>query len=384
MKSSETPLDLAGILSGAVLEWVEGRGWRRRKFARDDIAVLEKSRTQVSIPLDAEFRDYARRLEEAIEVIADVENMPAIHLVRTLLIKDTDALNWRGAKTAIIRAGTLPLNDGIAFFEGARKMLLSSAHMRIDPASFYRRLGSQKAAEAFIERCRMGPTEEGSFVATIFCPVNVELIKIPEQMSLLTGLGEPFGRAVTRTLMTQMSRLAEAAAKNDGDLLFEGENRTARVSANFCEGLLRMTSNGSINEISVSAEWNGTPPKDTAAIATISYDEFHVVEGFVKVLRPEFKEPNREVFTGKVRKLEADPEKDKRSGGEITVAAVTQAFGNVNAKLMLETTDDYHLALKAHDASDVVVMSGRIVKTGRGYRILEYSDFRLLNDRSSE
>lgn len=382
---SLTPERLRQLSGEDLVNFVSGRGWTRVKNRRPTVAVLSKSEpngAEIAVPIDPTYGDYADRLLDALRVVAVVEHIELTELAIAITLTGTDILKWR--RDDGTPSGTIWMEDGLAFFEGARKAFLASAHTAIDPERFYRQLRRQEAEE-YVQQCRIGPTHEGSFVATFFCPVAVTSEKAKHKKNADQAELEPFarvefGRLVTSSVVKQMARLATAATLHDGELLGTSKSDRFMVSGNFCDAVLQM-STSSLRELTVSVSWSSPPMGEMPSVATLTADQLPAVEEFARELRPaEENKPER--FLGKIGLLKANPDRDMRAeGGEVTLHAIARD-GAVRARLHLDEAD-YQRAVHAHDVGANVSVTGVLERRPGVTAIKNPAKFAVMEDERS-
>jgi hypothetical protein len=115
-------------------------------------------------------KDFDLLMARAITVLADFEERPVHELLADLLLPDSDVLRFQESSPSAA-AGDVPFDHGLSLLNGARKTLLAAACSTLRPASFHRRM-SLTEAEQFLQRCRLGQTERGSFIITVACPLD--------------------------------------------------------------------------------------------------------------------------------------------------------------------------------------------------------------------
>src|SRR5262249_34736974 len=142
-----------------------------------------------------------------------------------LLLPPADVLQIREVSQDA-EAGNLPFDHAVRMINGARRMLLSAAHSVLAPQPYHPRL-SRTEAEEFVNRCRLGQTDRGSFVLNVACPLEV-VVALPGTQS------DPFARQVTLLLIHALEALAHAADSGKADDLLDLAHN-AGLSANLCE-----------------------------------------------------------------------------------------------------------------------------------------------------
>jgi hypothetical protein len=357
-----------------ISEYVRTRGWVAQQGRRQDVALFRKPDTrggEIAIPLDRSFRDFDERLQDALTIVAAIEATSVADLLKRLFLPDVDLVRWRRDDSAVT-AGSLPLDEGIEFYDGARRAFLASAHTAISPALYYSRLGKQDA-ESYVSECRMGQTEEGSFVATFYCPLRAANDTSATREHFVPTI-EPFGRRVTRLMVEQFRRVGDAVRQRDVEVLTKVTTKGVVVSGNFCEAILQMAS-PTVRELGVSVDWSKSHPTYEREPAPLMADDFALIADFARELKPR-EQQRSERFLGKIGTLTANPEIEQRFGGDVTLHTVT-GDGPVRARIHLEPAE-YAEAVRAHEHSLYVEVKGVLARKAGGTRISEPQGFHVL------
>ena len=239
MARETLPLDVARqVAPRALVGYAQGLGWQPVvNGKRSEIAIYHRPDSklhQVIIPTDTTFADYGEAVVEAVRKLADYENRPVREVLEHLLLPPADVLRFREISPDS-EAGTLPFDHAVRLITGTQRLLLSTAHSVLVPQRYHPRL-SRTQPEEFVNRCRLGQTERGSFVLNVACPLDLQIS--------LPGLQvEPFTRRVTNLLMNSLDALLRTVETSQAEDLLD-LTRNPGVSANFCESLLMLRPTG--------------------------------------------------------------------------------------------------------------------------------------------
>ena len=366
------PLELAKqITPYALRNYARALGWVHIAQGDPTIEVYHHPANklrQLIIPLDEQFDDYAESVAEAVRKLAASENRPATEVLNHLLLPPADVLRFRESSNET-ENGTVTLDQASDLINGARRMLLSVAHSILHPQPYHPRLARSEAVQ-FVQSCRFGQTERGSFIMTLACPLNL--------VPALFDANRPFARRVTENMMRSLEVIARVA-ENSSPIDWAAETG---LSANFCEALLMLRPSGDRSSLSVSASWSkaiSKPPSLAGSSVQLRQECFEVAEYLAPVLRST-PEPRQDTFVGFVDVLRGQPESDGRPSGEVVFSIPLDATELVRAKADLDA-DDYHVAGEAHLATDPVYFRGFLIRAPRTNRIEKLSDFRRLSRR---
>lgn len=364
--------------------YASASGWTRVTSIKldADVAVFEKTvlsdhgnqLEQIVIPQKTDFLDYSLRVAEVLESLAHSEKQPINYVLSEVIRPPSDIVRFRLTGPEL-EDGTVGLNDGLNLFQSAKKALVASACYVVEPARFHQKL-RRAEAETFINNCRLGQTERGSFITTFYCPLNA----VPEEdttLPLLETKSEPFTRKVTKTLLGGTARLLQAIDEDNLDAILKSENDPV-ISANICDAIVTMEPPSDKAMLEISSQWAKKlgKPDDIPNQVKIRRDYFHVIEDIGRALRPHLPTAKK-TFIGKVDNLLGKPGEDGRMAGDITVVFVSDDDELITAKISL-SADEYQVAGQAHLGGSYVSMTGTLYRAARMSRIKDHRDFAVL------
>ncbi len=368
MRRDSLPSEMTRLVRPRTLRvYAEGLGWKRVENINGPIAVYANPQDplrQLIVPLDEQFDDYPDRIAEAVCRLAEFEKRAPHEVLNDLLLPPADVLRFREVSTET-EAGLLSLERGVRFVTGVHKMLLASAHSVLIPRPFHPRLSRAEAVE-FVSRCRLGPTERGSFVLTLACPLD------PQANDLLEPYQEPFARRVTSLLMTTLRALSKGAERGDLDELTNVQQYTG-LSANFCESLLLLQPSGERDYLLVSATWSRAflpPTQELRCDVKLQQEAFAVAEALASRLRS-LPQPRLDRFFGFVDELRGSP------GPTEPRLTLIYPEEEIHAKADLDVAS-YAEAIAAHASSQPVSFQGILHRHPRLSRIENIADFKRL------
>src|SRR5207249_2670216 len=149
----------------------------------------------------------------------------------------------------------------LQLLQGGRDLLLAAACSAHEPRAYYPRQSFREALD-FLQGCRVGQTERGSFVATILAPVPPSLDRAapqslyPEMAEGLRIAAEPYPRRVTLRLMASLGLVHEALRAGSPERMLQ--EVPAGVSANLCEALTAMSPSSPQGSLEVDMSWART------------------------------------------------------------------------------------------------------------------------------
>jgi hypothetical protein len=186
-----SPTDIAAYLASS--------GWKQTEFEADHssnwVNSFEGEPVELMLPLNRRFKDFSVRAEEAVLLLASVEQRPLVEVLSDLQTAGSDVIRIR-FRHASASDGSIPLDQGEALIENAREMMLAGACAAVQPKAYYARRRPEEASR-FVRGLRLGQTERGSYVLTVHSPVS------PSLQTPLFGDPEP---PFERRAVTQLAR----------------------------------------------------------------------------------------------------------------------------------------------------------------------------------
>jgi hypothetical protein len=333
------------------------------------------------LPLTRDLGDYAQRIADLVVALATIERRPVGEILNDLAGPSGDVFRLKIAG-AVTSLGSFPLDDAIKLLQGGRQLLWSSASglLRSDALLRHRKV---KQVEDFLKACRLGQTERGSFVATIFAPVPPEIQ--PSLANLDGGQfalnDEPFARQVTTRVMSSLGLIASAIQTGKPEQLLDAVPEG--VSANLCDALVMMKPPGDESRLDVDVKWSRNRPHlpaDVPRSVSFPQEAFTVIE---EVGRQLCRRLSAEIerFKGKVLSVKRAlrPLIPEVAGWMVMAAEVDGAPARVRVDLV---SDDFALACVAL-RDDLFVEVGGVIRRdvmAREYVLAEPSGLRVLSD----
>lgn len=359
MRVSITDEDsLSAISPLAIAAYAIAEGWQRQeRFGAHSDVFVRNGSPELIIPATSDLGDYVSVVADLVSLLARHEGRSEIQVFRDLAGSDRDVIRVRSPEADDV--GSVRVDAGVEIFLQARDMVLSAACSANDPRPAYR-AGGNKEASAYMDRVRLGQTEQGSFIVTLLAPVPPSL-ELPLQSDLWPRPSEePFERLVTRTLVGGLAgakQAAEAAVRGAGVQAFRSAV-SAGVSANMCEALSALVERG--EGIDVSVTWPKTRPTPEAR-RTVSFarEEGEVFREAARILRAQEPRPDERI-EGYVTGLDRRPD---QSEGTITLKTFVDGRP-VSVRTKLDPTN-YKTALAAHDQKVAIALAGDLRREGQ-------------------
>jgi hypothetical protein len=355
--------------------YLRNTGWARIEAPKQSIALFQKqigsNFFETLLPLSKDYSDYSYRIIDVLEAIASAENREVDQVLTDLSIPPGDTVRFRVINRDTV-GGTISFLEGFNLLESAKKALFTTACDIVQPEKYHKRLGL-KGAQQFIEECRLGQTEKGSFIASVICPFVNQTPEDKAQQLSIFNQAEEFKHSLTRKVTTRlMSSLAEIKSAIDrGEenriVDLEGENI---ISGNFLESIVELNSSKETTEIEIITSWSvfAEEQPQIAKAIKFSNDYIPVLENLISRIKPVDK-GFEDDFVGKISLTKADPDIHSRSEGEIILNYIIGDEEKVSKARVILNNEDYDKACEAHKQGKSVKIKGKLVTVGRSKTI---------------
>lgn len=351
--------------------YLRSAGWKNTYTFENNLGSIWRIRhnshdIEVLLPEDLTLLDYRSRVFEVLKHLELVEDRPMSSIAHNISLTGVDVLRFRIA-SAESRTGAVPLTQGSSLVRGVETMLLSAASATIRPRSYFPRMSYSEARD-YLQSCRLGQSEKGSFVLTVMSPVPPTLLT---QRALLPEyeVEDAFQRKVLYTLFNGLYHLRNALAAGTSEAIEQTVSQG--VSANLCEALTLMQPENDDGELEIGVSWSSVRPvRRNIPQPKIRFtkDVFPLLGEAVKYLRQTAPVEGFEIG-GLVRKLDSS---DPTTGGRVAVLALMDDKP-VNISMSLPA-EDYQVAAQAHVSSSMLFCKGTLEKEGKGYTLSNVTD----------
>lgn len=351
----------------ALSRYLAQTGWTLFPFKRTDVQIYqytrEKSFWQAMVPLDRTLHDYKQTMLQTVNTVAEVENKPIEQVMLFLLNPNTDIIKIR-LENKELEAGNILFDDAIQLYDNAKKLLAATALDIINPKKIhYGRIDD--SVQSFLNQCRFGQTEIGSYIVSIVCPFG----EISEddgykQLSIFSeedACAYSLTRKVTNKLMDNLVYIKRQIDMGKLDTLAKDDNG---ISSNFYEALNGLNFKSDHTLVDFRTEWspNVTNNRSTNNYVRVTSDYYQPISAVIEQIKGKTNQ-HTEIF-GKIRQLNAAPNVDNRDLGTIVVVFVDNNSRIKSATVDLKR-DDYEKAVEAHQHGNTVKIIGDLVGKAR-------------------
>lgn len=344
----------------AVCKYLDETGWECIPLKRNNIKIYQYKRKdifeQVNVPISKELIDYKQAMYNVVKTISDIEKKSVEQIMLYLLNPNTDILKIRLSKQNI-ESGNIMFDDAIRLYDNAKKLLAATALDIINPKKIhYGRI--DEPVQSFLNQCRFGQTEIGSYVVSVICPF-AELSDTDEykQLSIFSDeeqCANSLTRKVTNKLMDNIAYIKNQIDNGEEKVL---SNEDVRISSNFFEALNGMNLQSENMFIEFTTEWAPAVKRNRSINnhIKISNDYYQPIKNVIDCIKD--KTAKRTEIIGRIKQLSASPIVDKRKDGRIVVVYIDDNNKAKSITVNLQK-EDYENAVKAHQYGKTVKVIG--------------------------
>jgi hypothetical protein len=359
-------------------------GWKQLPTKNPDVILLNhptRALRQILLPTNAVKNENVTLLYEAVRTLADDEHRSIREVVKDLFLPPADVMQLI-LQTRAADSGTLPVDEGLALLQSGRDMLLAAACSAAQPRAFFPRQSLGPARE-FLRKCRMGQTEQGSYVATFIAPIPPDLSPSLFKDHVEETIADaPFERRVTLLLMQGGQIIRGAMDQGRPDLILRSVDKG--VSANLCDAIVAVNPSDPQASLHIQMKWSRTRPRPPAAgpdRITFAQSEFSIIREAGRLLR-ERVEPRRESVEGRIIALQSEPATLLEPlRGLVTVRALI-ADRAARVRFLLEEVDFLRACEALRDRKRVAA-TGVLHRDAQAklFELRQIQDFQILADR---
>lgn len=344
--------------------FLRGLGWSRINNKNENLAIFQKTNDgdlfQIVLPRKSEYSDYGEMMYKAATILASEQNRSVEEIILELMNPLSDIVKVRINDENII-GGTVLFEDAIDLFNNAKKMIQYAAQDAIAPRKYY---GSGRICDAvhqFIDECRFGQTEIGSYIANIVCPfVFKSESDRYRQMNLFdapTDIASSLTRKATQKLMNSLGDIKQTIdAGEDLEILTDRSENI--ISVNFLESVENLNLYKTNGELDVKLQWAPTVDdnKSLTDQVKLNYSYYAPMRSLTDRIKRKSIE-NTEMYVGRIKSVTGDEEIEARKQGMISLVTISGDKKRViRVKMNIE---DYNQAIEAHRNGQYVKVVGK-------------------------
>jgi hypothetical protein len=348
-----------------IASYLHATGWTQQSRSEGKWAIwLKDDAYEILLPLQQEYRDFALRMSETLQLLEQVEQRSQLMILNDLLTSGSDVIRIRLIDPDLAD-GSMRIEEHANIAQQAREMMLAAACSTIQAKAV---LPTRKPVQAmnYLKGVRIGQSERGSYVLTIHSRVTPRL-QVGDTGHM--AIEEPYPRQVVGRLalaLNAMQRAAEQAAisadsQSFKDVIADG------VSANLCDAVSGIAggSEAYSRRVDISFAWSRSRPlvQEMPSVVSFLEDRMPFIAEAGRLLRESSPQEDFEL-QGPVVKLERPNGQEK---GSVTILGFVD--GQPRKISLLLEAQDYQVAIDAHKNKQTVSCSGTLQKVGRTFEL---------------
>ncbi|MCL1996820.1 MAG: hypothetical protein FWG63_11485 [Defluviitaleaceae bacterium] len=341
-------------------------GWTEFPTRRNNVKTFQTENDigffQIDLPFDKELVDYSKAIYRAAETLAQASNRSLEQTFLNLLNPASDIIHIQ-IDNFDTSSGSIFLEDGIKLFNDTKKMLIATTKDILNPQLQHSKNSPKKVSD-FVNMCRFGQTEIGSYIITVVCPFAkvesdnaVQLTLFDEKEEMTNSLT----RKVVNKLICSIDNVKKAI-NNDSLENTINESLAAGdcISVNFLETLADITEPAANNSFKITADYSPIIKGNRLDKHSVSINhEYHnPMKAFVQKYRTV--QTNKSTYIGKIKSLSAMINVETRNEGKIKFVFVDN-LGKLKTATTVLNKEDYNIAIQAHKAGKNVKIIGTLI-----------------------
>jgi hypothetical protein len=364
-----------------VSKYLHDLGWSEISTKRNYVKIFQLNYNneffQIDLPISRDLRDYNVAMYRTVETIATANNKNMEQIILELLNPMSDVLKFR-INEPEIENGSIFVEDAIKLYENVKKLITATAMDVLQPKKIH--LGRPDSnTTTFINSCRFGQTEIGSYVVSVACPIANIINNKYEQLTLFDDEDKgaySLTRKIINRLISSVNVVKESIDKgNLESAIYNNSNSEYVVSANFLDALSEINIYRNKSVLNISAQYAPTIRKNMldSTSVTVNSDYYKPINALVRKIK--IGQENEKTYVGRISRLNAIPDAEKRVGGLITIIFIDESGKRATASVNLKK-EDYDSAIEAHREGKNVQIIG--ILSGSQTKKIEYTSFGIL------
>lgn len=375
-------IELSGKISHVdVSKYLHDLGWVEIQTKRENVKIFQIEQGnkfyQIDLPTSRELRDYKVAMYRAVEYIAQSVQKSVEQIILELLNPLSDILRLR-IKEPDVEVGSIFVEDAIRLYDNAKKLVMATAMDIIRPQLIHVGRPDNQIVE-FVNSCRFGQTEIGSYVVSLVCPISKINNDEVEQLSLFSDEYE-CANSLTRNVVNKLIssiRIVKDSI-NQGTLesvIYNNADSSSSISVNFLDALRDINIFRENSVLDITAKYAPTikTNKLSDGFVSIDHDYYTPIDTLVRKIKNN--QGSEKTYVGRIKGLDAAPDPSVRDKGKVNFVFINEDQNKATASVVL-SKEDYNAAIEAHRNGKVVKVVG--VLSGKTYKKIDCSYFEVI------
>lgn len=327
-----------------LIRYLNELGFEKFPTKRENIQIYQKFDEsgnfieQVTVPLDSKLYGYDRAMKDAFDILCEFTGLNERLLAMEIMFPKSDVLNLH-LENNEISVGTYSIDEIVNFYNSAKK-LITAAAMDVTSPKLIQKGRASEQSRAFIDGCRFGQTEIGSYQVPVICPeiTNHQKNIFEDQLS--------FSRTIEVKLLNNVRKLKSSIEEGSFDERLFDNSDQPEMSATFLKSVHKIIEKPSSNLV-IHAHWNKLgagklPDIDRAEINNEYASSIHDV-----LNRLSLRLKGSLTYTGRISELKAEEDAQNRDSGQISLKYMDG--DNVKSVSIKLNSEEYKQAVRCHE-----------------------------------
>jgi hypothetical protein len=366
---------ISALSPAHVAGYLRGRGWRDQGKYGSYGQLYSKNVSDrafnVVLPRLATIADFAARMKELINVVAEVEDRGAAGVLFDLTLAPFDVIRVRSMDADAY--GSIRFAQGLDLYEEAKRAVVAAANAAAceQPRKAWKGRRPDSVGQYLERALRLGQTENASFSLTVLSSYSFD----PEGQEKATLFDDQaFGRRVTLKFGSALTAIETAlgeAVTGDPLAAFE-KGIAAGVSADMCQALANLAENES--GIQVSVTWTPAKPAGNPIRLSLTRQDSAVLHEVARTFARQEPEPEF-ILEGLVEEIREKPE---RFDGSVVIQAKLPQQVGVRKIRVRFAERDREFVYEAAKNRRWVRVTGSLAREGKVLKLDEPHDFSIV------
>jgi len=357
--------------------YLEDRGWIAEPFGRKEVLkfrspkpIRENKYFEILIPSERDLIDYSKVVLTALKGITLYERRPLENIIQQIL-NFCDLFKFF-VSTISTRSGNIPMKEGIPLYNNINDLLIYSACAELFPE---KRVipKSLKIASNFANSCLIAPSNYGSYVANILCPIPSK-----ESQGVVIDEHPPLERRSVIRILRGLENVIDAVETKTPDPIVKNYQRG--LNSNMCEALVGIIEIAKGNDLRIQA--NLSPswsiPDDIVTDISLIPSSKDYLEAASDIFAEENVKSESVPLVGLALSLTRNPKEEDK---ERTIRLVTSIEG-LGVKTVTVPLDEasYRKAIDAHKDFKFISIRGNLEKINKRWYLSNPEDLEIIGD----
>lgn len=329
-----------------LIRYLNELGFEKFPTKRESVQIYQKFDDsgnfleQVTVPLDSKLYGYDRAMKEAFDTLCAFTGLTGRLLAIEIMFPKSDVLNFH-LENDEISVGAYSLDEIVNFYNSSKKLITATA-MDVTSPKLIQKGRASEQSRAFIDGCRFGQTEIGSYQVPVICPeiVNSQrsIFEFEDQLS--------FSRTIEVKLLNNVRKLKSSIEDGSFDERLFDNTEQPEMSTTFLKSVHRIIEKPS-SSLVIQAHWNkhGSGKVPDINQAEINNEYASSIHDVLNRFRLRLK--GSLSYTGRISELKAEEDAQNRDSGQISLKYMDG--DNVKSVSIKLNSEEYKQAVRCHE-----------------------------------